>query len=53
MQLDGTARPSMMQELIENHTDKDGRIEGEDDIAACTAVTYGGEPSCAISLMTT
>jgi cytochrome P450 len=47
--LDGTARPSMMQELIENHTDKDGRIEGEDDIAACTAVTYGGGADTTVS----
>lgn len=42
VQLDGTARPSMMSELVETHTDKNGQIHEEENIAACTAVTYAG-----------
>jgi hypothetical protein len=40
----------MMSDLIESNTDKDGYINSEDDIAACAAVTYAGEPSHSISL---
>lgn len=43
MQLDGTARPSMMRDLVESNTNKDGQIDGEEDIAACAAEVYGGE----------
>jgi hypothetical protein len=44
-QIDGTARFSMLSDLIERHTDKDGRIDSEDDIAACAAVAYAGMSS--------
>jgi hypothetical protein len=41
-QIDGTARSSMLSDLIERNTDKDGRIDSEEDIAACVAVAYAG-----------
>jgi hypothetical protein len=44
MQLEGTAHSSMARDLVELYT-KDGRINGEDDIAACTAATYAGMSS--------
>jgi len=47
--LDGTARPSMMRDLIESNTDKDGRIDSEHDIAACSSVTYGGGSDTTVS----
>ena len=43
MQLEGTAHSSMTSDLVELFTTKDGRINREDDIAACAAVTYAGE----------
>jgi len=33
----------MLSDLIDMNTDKDGRIDSEEDIAACAAVTYAGE----------
>ena len=45
IQLDGTARPSMLSDLIERNTDKDGRIDSEEDIAASVAVAYAGMSS--------
>jgi hypothetical protein len=41
-QIDGTARSSMLSDLIERNTDKDGLIDSEEDIAACVAVAYAG-----------
>ena len=32
----------MMTDLVEQHTAQDGRIDGEEDIAACAAITYTG-----------
>jgi hypothetical protein len=52
-QIDGTARFSILSDLIERNTDKDGHIDSEDDIAACAAVTYAGESSHAIFLAAT
>lgn len=42
MQHDGTARSSILTDLIESNTRKDGHIEHEEDIAASAAVTYAG-----------
>jgi hypothetical protein len=50
MQLDGTARSSMASDLFEQYTKKDGRVDGEDLIAGCTAATYAGESLHTISL---
>jgi len=44
MQLEGTAHASMARDLVELYT-KDGRIDGENDIAACAAATYAGGSS--------
>ena len=44
MQLEGTALSSMARDLIELYT-KERRIDGEEDIAACTAATYSGGSS--------
>jgi hypothetical protein len=41
-QSEGTARSSMMTDLIEQYTTKDGHIDGEDDIAASAAIMYAG-----------
>jgi hypothetical protein len=38
----------MLSDLIDMNTDKDGRIDSEEDIAACAAVTYAGESPHAI-----
>ena len=32
----------MLSDLIECNTDRDGRIDSEEDIAACVAVAYAG-----------
>ena len=42
LQREGTARSSMMTDLVEQYTTQDGHIDGEDDIAASVAVTYAG-----------
>ncbi|KIM73756.1 hypothetical protein PILCRDRAFT_828807, partial [Piloderma croceum F 1598] len=46
--LEGTALSSMARDLIELYT-KEGRIDGEDDIAACTAATYSGGSDTTVS----
>lgn len=42
MQLEGTARPSMMSHLVESNMDKDGHVKDEDVIAGAVAGAYAG-----------
>jgi len=46
---EGTARSSMMTDLIEQYTAKDGHIDGEDDIAASAAIMYAGGSGTTVS----
>ena len=41
-QREGTARSSMVADLVEKYTTQDRHIDGEDDIAASAAITYAG-----------
>ncbi|KIM77529.1 hypothetical protein PILCRDRAFT_825308 [Piloderma croceum F 1598] len=47
--LEGTARSSMMTDLVEQHTVQYGCIDGEEDIAACAAITYTGGTDTTVS----